>query len=148
MSTLSATNVLRIAAVTTAAIAMLFGLFSVATMQKAETSFSPIVTETIPRLVEIERLGLPAFEAATIAARIIAAPTDDRALAHIEALGAQVDLVVEAAENLMFGDLVAINRIPEAEALVENMGALAREHRALYSDAQRAISNHLSLIHI
>lgn len=139
MNTLSATNVLRIAAVTTALIAMLFGLIAVSAMKRAETVFSPIVAETVPRMIEIERLGLPIFEAATTASRIIASPTDVGVVEDILILKGLVATIDQSANNPMLSELSIIERMPIAATLVANIGQAARLQREAYAEAQKEI---------
>ncbi len=118
---------------------MIFGSIAVSTMQKAESAFSPILSDTIPRLVQIERLGLPAFEAATIASRIIATPTGDAVLSQIAELSDQVDAISRSAKSPVFADLSVVERMQIAVALVSDMENAAKSNRTLFPKAQKKI---------
>lgn len=117
-------------------------------MRRAETSFSPISNETVPRLVEIERLGIPAFEAAFVATQIISAPDEDAILAQVDAMEREVENIRLAAESPSLNDLPAVDEVqallPQISDLVTDMKSTARIHQSEVVQSRKDIAGHIA----
>ncbi len=135
----SAVNILRLAAALIAAVSFMYGVMALTLMRGAERAFAPILTETVPRLVKLDRLGVPAFEAAAIATQIIAAP-DDNAGELIVALEGEVSQINQIAQDPLLA------RLPELSAVIELLPRIDAVVRAL-SDASNDYHSQVPLVH-
>lgn len=138
----SAVNILRLAAAAIAAVSVIYGVMALTLMRGTERAFVPSLTETVPRLVKLDRLGASAFEAATIATQIIAAP-EDNAGELIDALEGEVSQINQIAQDPLLAKLPELSEVkellPRIDAVVRALSAASNDYHAQVPRVHRNI---------
>ncbi len=123
----SAANVLRLAAASIALGTVVYAAIAVSLIRYAEQSFAPVLTQTVPSLIETDRLGLAAFDTAALATRIIAAPDGENRHALIEALQAEVDRISLLSNSPSLRDLPELDDVRAMQQRIVTQASDMRE---------------------